>query len=120
MYIKELIDTIKKRPGMFVREEKIEYIYYYISGYCSACHKYSNNDMNKMFFCWFGKWLQKWIENNIDFKYKPKSACWYDDIKTIAECEQKETECFFYLCNIFFDDYEHKRGYFVWRNISNN
>ena len=33
MYIEQLIGSIEKRPKMYVQEEKIEYIYYYIFGF---------------------------------------------------------------------------------------
>ena len=66
MYIEQLIDSIKKRPKMYVNEEKIEYIFHYILGYSSACHKFSPDDIDKMFCNWFWKWLVKWIKDNID------------------------------------------------------
>ncbi len=116
MYIEQLIDSIKKRPKMYVKEEKIEYIYYYILGYCSANHQFSADDMDKMFCCWFWKWLIKWIEDNIDSKYQTKSAIWYDDIKEIAGDEQKEVKLFFELTKYFFEDYKNKKGYFELRN----
>ncbi|MBR3603070.1 MAG: hypothetical protein IKL49_12220 [Lachnospiraceae bacterium] len=112
MYIEQLIDTIKKRPGMFMKEERIDYIYYFIAGYCSACHQSSKNDMDKMFCCWFWKWLVKWIEENMDSQYETSSAMWYVDIKRIAEDQQKEVALFFELSKEFFDDYKNKRGYF--------
>lgn len=112
MYIEQLIDSIRKRPKMYVQEEKIEYIYYYIFGYCSACHNFSVDNMDKMFCCWFWKWLEKWIIDNIDSEYQTKSAIWYEDIKKIAGGKQKEINLFFSLSKQFFDDYKNKKGYF--------
>lgn len=112
MDIEQLIDSIKKRPKMYFQEEKIEYIYYYILGYCSASHNFSDDDMDKMFCCWFWKWLVKWIIDNIDSSYQTTSVFWYEDIKKIAGEEQNEIPLFFSLCKVFFHDYKNKIGYF--------
>jgi len=112
MYIEELIDAIRRRPGMYIKEEKIEYIYYFISGKCFACSLFVNDDMDKMFCDWFGEWLLKWIEENVNALYEPKSRHWYHDIKAIAECEEQEVPLFYKLCALFFDDYRDGRGYF--------
>lgn len=112
MYIEQLIESIDKRPKMYVKEEKLEYIYYYILGYCSASHHFSTDEMDKMFCCWFWKWLVKWIEDNVNSEYQTKSAIWYDDIRNIAENENEEIELFFRLSREFFEDYKNKTGYF--------
>lgn len=112
MYIEQLIDSIKKRPKMYVNEEKIEYIFHYILGYSSACHKFSPDDIDKMFCNWFWKWLVKWIKDNIDSEYQPKSVIWYDEIKVIAKDEKKEMDVFFSLSKLFFEDYKNNKGYF--------
>lgn len=115
MQIEKLIDSIQKRPKMFVKEEKIEYIFYLLSGYCGANGKLSEDDINRNFCFWFGKWLIIWIQNNVNVKYTPQTAFWYDDIKTISKSKQDEIKLFFDLCNCFFEDYENKTGYFSWR-----
>ena len=112
MQIEQLITSIQKRPKMFIKEEKIEYIYYLLSGYCGANKKISEDDMEQKFCSWFGKWLVMWIEDNIDAEYTPKTGYWYDDIKIIAKDEDKEVEVFFDLCKGFFSDYKNKVGYF--------
>jgi len=115
MHIEQLIQTMKKRPGMFVREEELDYIYHLILGYCGGkCD--AVREIDHMFSCWFGKWLLQWIEENIDTEYVPKSSYWYDDIKAIAGDEKKEVPLFYELCDMFFEDYNEKRGYFSWRN----
>lgn len=115
MQIKELISSIQKRPKMFVKEERIDYIFYLLFGYCGAHSKLSEDDMDRSFCIWFGKWLIMWIEDNVDAEYSSKTAWWYDDIKTIAKNEQDELNLFFELCNKFFEDYRNKTGYFSWR-----
>lgn len=117
MYIEQTIDSIRRRPGMFVKEEKIEYIYHFISGNCLACNQYSSDDMDKMFSRWFGEWLLEWIEENVDMEYQPKSQHWYRDIKAIAGGEEEEVTLFYKLSSFFFDDYRNGSGYFSWRNL---
>lgn len=110
MYIEQLIDSMKKRPKMYVKEEKIEYIYYYILGYCSASCQFSDDDIDKMFCNWFWKWLVKWIKDNVDSEYQPQSVIWYDDIKIIAKEGKKEKDVFFDLCKLFFEDYKNSKS----------
>lgn len=45
----KLITNIRKRPLMYVKEEKIEYIYYLLSGYCAAGIATQEDSMNKKF-----------------------------------------------------------------------
>ena len=116
MNIRELICTIKKRPGMFLKEKKLEYIYYLILGYCGANKDKENDNLNKNFSSWFWKWLHLWIEENIDKNYISDSSYWYDDIKKIANNNEHEMDIFFQLCDLFFQDYDRKTGYFKWRN----
>lgn len=115
MRIEQLIASIQKRPKMFVKEERIDYIYYLLSGYCGANSKLSEDDMERKFCFWFNKWLIMWIVDNVDSEYLPKTAYWYDDIKALAQDEQDEVNTFFKLCGIFFEDYKNKSGYFSWR-----
>ena len=49
MQIEQLIASIQKRPKMFIKEEKIEYIYYFLIGYCAANNKLSDNDIERKF-----------------------------------------------------------------------
>jgi len=116
MKIRQLINAMKKRPGMYVKEERIDYIYYLLSGYCGSNVNLEDDDINRKFRLWFWKWLLQWIEENVDAEYEPKSCYWYDDIKAIAGDEKKEVPLFYELCDMFFEDYNEKRGYFSWRN----
>lgn len=113
MQIEQLIDSIQRRPGMYIEEKRIDYIYYLISGYCGANYKLLNeDDMNSRFSSWFGKWLLQWIEENIDTEYTPNTVIWYYYIKWLAKDEQQEFTLFFDLCKMFFEDYKNKTGYF--------
>lgn len=116
MQIEQLIISIHKRPKMFLREERIDYLYYFLSGYCGANNKLSEDDMDRKFCFWFSKWLVMWIIDNVDSEYSPKTAYWYDDIRIITKKGQDEMNMFFELCNMFFEDYRKKIGYFSWRS----
>ena len=100
---------------MFIKEERIDYIYYLLSGYCGANNKLEGDDMEQKFCYWFSKWLRMWIVDNVDSGYLPKTAYWYDDIKMIAKNEKDEVDIFFELCNQFFEDYKNGSGYFSWK-----
>ena len=112
MYIEETINSMKRRPGMYVKKENVEYIYYFIAGNCLACQYLSEDEMDKMFSSWFGKWLLQWIEENINPMYNPMKSFWYLDIKAIAGGEENEVPLFYELCEKFFEDYRNRRGYF--------
>lgn len=116
MRIEKLINSMQRRPGMYLLEERIDYIFQFLLGYCGAnSHFLEDDDMDRRFGYWFWKWLLIWTEDNGD---QIESACWYDVIMAIAEDEQKAVTLFYDLCKIFFEDYKQKRGYFSWRNDS--
>lgn len=118
MEIMDRINRMRQRPGMFVKEERIDYIFYNICGYCQGCYKYTDDDMDKMFHAWFGKWLMLWIVDNFDSEYIPKTIFWYEDIKIISsQTGQNEVTLFYELCDLFFDDYISKKGYFHEENM---
>lgn len=119
MRIEKLIDSMQRRPGMYLLEERIDYIFHFLLGYCGANSDFLEDDnMDRRFCSWFWKWLLIWIEDNVDSEYQIKSACWYEDIRKIAGDEQKAVTLFYDLCKMFFEDYKEKRGYFSWRNDS--
>ena len=113
MEIMDRINRMRRRPGMFFREERIDYIFYDICGYCQGCYKYAEDDMDKSFHVWFGKWLMLWIVDNFDSKYTFKTVFWYEDIKAIAaQTGQDEVTLYYELCELIFDDYINKNRYF--------
>ena len=114
MKIEQLIYEIQKRPGMFVKEERLDYIFYLLSGYCGANHALPETEdtVERNFSVWFNEWLLMWIENNIDKEYTPKTLYWYDNIKEIVQSGENEFDVFFELCKSFFEDYKDKKGYF--------
>ena len=117
MQIEELLVALQKNPEKFIDEERIEYIYHFLGGYCygGAESGLGKEDLNRRFSGWFWNWLLKWIRKNVNVKYTPKAAIWSDDIKAIAGGEEKEVPLFYELCGYFFEDYRKKRGYFSWR-----
>ena len=116
MEIEELIDAIQRRPGMYLLEERIDYIFYFLFGYCRANSELEDDNMDRRFCYWFWKWLLMWIKDNVDSEYQIKAMVWYEDIRRIAGDEQKAVTLFYDLCKMFFEDYKEKRGYFSWRD----
>ena len=118
MEIYELLMAIKRRPLMYVREEKIEFIYYLLAGYCFAMYEHNtetNDNIDCKFVAWFGIWMEKWIKKNKLSDEISIPACWYEYIKKIAKNEKDECKVFYELVDIFFEDYNKKRGDFRWR-----
>ena len=113
--IYNLITSISKRPKMYVKEEKIEYIFYLLLGYQGAMAQKDNDSIESHFSGWFEKWLIEWIKKNIDESYEQTSFYWYDDIKAITNNSQDECKLFYQLVELFFEDYEECRGDFEWR-----
>lgn len=112
MEILNRINAIKENPEKFMKEEKIEYVLYYLLGVCTACKAQDKEDIDQKFFPYFSYWLIDWIEKNIDENYVPKSALWCEIIKDITKEPQKPLDVFFDLIKLFYEDYEAKRGYF--------
>ena len=118
MKIMDRINMMRRRPGMFVKEERIDYIFYDICGYCHGCYEYAEDDMDKRFYAWFGEWLRLWIVDNFDSEYTQKTFFWYEDIRAIAaQTGQNEATLFYELCDLFFDDYINKKKYFHKENL---
>ena len=118
MKIMNLINVMRRRPGMFVKEERIDYIFYFIFGYCGGCHENAEDDMDKCFCARFGEWLRLWIIDNFDSEYTQKTFWWYEDIEAMAaQTGQNEAILFYELCDLFFDDYINKKKYFHEENM---
>lgn len=117
MSIVELLNSMKENPEMFFEEKKIEYIHEFLGGYCYAGNRNGlpEGDINREFDFWFWKWFLRWIKEKMEPEYSPPSCCWADYIKDLAGGEEKEVSWFYELCEVFFEDYENKRGYFEWR-----
>ena len=113
MHIEQLIQSMKKRPHMYVDEVRLDYIFYVIMGNCGANHHYETDELDRYFCVWFGKWLEKWIVDNIDPDYQMSSFMWYKTIEEIVPAEENSVEMFFGLCDMFFEDYKNSKGYFA-------
>ena len=115
MHIRQLISDIQAKPERYVKEMKIEYIHNILMGFSGASSEVSNDLMDFKFNLWFLKWLFIWIKDNVDPEYDAVTFVWSDYIKKIAQNEQDEVDTFFRLCELFFEDYDKKAGYFSWR-----
>lgn len=115
MYIMDLINSIQKRPLMYVQEEKIDYIAHLLMGYCiAASHNNAPSEMDKNFWAWFGYWLDDWMKVNYSNSYEVKTLYWHEILKDITDDEREAVELFYRLCKQFFKDFKQKNGYFNW------
>lgn len=115
MHIEQLIHAIQQRPKMFMKDVRLDYIYYIIAGYCGAQRDDAENILDKKFCGWFTKWLQIWIQENSKIDTLPNSTWWYETLLMSSENEEEAIKLFFDLCELFFNDFYHKRGYFAFR-----
>ncbi len=118
MKIYEFLKAMKGRPLMYIREEKMELIFHFLLGFCNASYKYNaetDDNMDCKFVSWFGGWIKRWEKKQKIIDDIPYSTFWYDDIKIIAKNENDECRVFYELVDLFFEDYNKKRGFFRWR-----
>lgn len=114
MDIISLVKYIKLRPLMYVKEERLDYIFYLLLGTCSECKRNNEDDLNSNFIMWFGKWLELWMESN---SYEMnKYFWWYEDVISISKDQKDACRLFYELFEMFIEDYNNKIGYFEWRN----
>lgn len=107
MNIKEFISAVRNRPRMYVKEERLDYVYYLIIGYLGS--NLSNDNIDKedsKFHSFFPEWLLAWTKVYVDKGYERKNFFWYCIIKDVASSENEAFELFFKLCDEFFQQDE--------------
>ena len=102
--IEEFIESIEKRPLMYLDQKKIDYLYYYLVGYLYKEND-CNDDVDNWFRHHFENWTLIWVKNNIDIDYKRHSFCWYQIYKDVTKNDDEAIELFFKLCKLFFKEY---------------
>jgi len=106
MNLMELIDSMEKRPKMYVMPVKIEYIFYFIFGYL---WRKDLDDIERTFRSHFHYWIVDWIVKNIDNKYEMESFLWYHAFISVTKGDQEAVDLFFKASREFFDDYKNNR-----------
>ena len=105
MNIKEFISAIQKRPQMYVKEVRLDYIYYLVIGYLgSSLINESSCSIDQKFKAHFSNWVLEWVRKNVDESYERKSFFWYQILNDVTSNEKEATDLFFKLSAIFFQE----------------
>ncbi len=114
MTIFEKVQDIKRRPGLYVRKETIENIFYNLLGGCISEKLIQEGKVNidTEFMEWFGEWLNNWSSLHYDMDSIPKNIYWYNTINWLAKDEKSACRWFYYLFDIFYEEYKSRTGYF--------
>lgn len=110
MNIEELLKNMKKRPGMYVLEINLEYIYTYLSGFLFSRLNLNKADYIDIAFKeQFREWIKEWIKNNIkeDFVF-PSGWGYVSIICKVWKDEEERVNRFFELAETFFKELEEK------------
>lgn len=106
--IREMLQNIEKRAGMYLGEKdsRIDYLYHFLSGW------FGNNSkgINGRYRAEIANWIYDWVVNNrnADFSEVEFSFLWYKMIYSIANTEEEAWELFFKLSYEFLDFLEKK------------
>lgn len=101
MHIEQLIHAMQQRSKMFMKDVRLDYIYYIIAGYCGAQRDDAENSLDKKFCGWFTKWLQIWIQENSKIDTLPNSTWWYETLLMSSENEEEAIKLFLICVNCF-------------------
>lgn len=109
--LRELLDTVKKRPGiigMANEEKRIDYLCYYLDGWSANKASTINYDFVKGMAHWIYKWI---CENNEESSNVEFSFLWYKMIYSVVNTEEEAWELFFKLSYAYLDQLEAERKY---------
>ncbi|WP_172253552.1 hypothetical protein [Saccharibacillus deserti] len=105
MNIEELISAIRKRPGMFVQDKRLDYIKYFITGF--YCHGFVSKTVavvDTHFSEEFHRWVKGWIKNNLGINFEEEHG-WYEYIAASTKSNEEAFELFFRLTDEFFREF---------------
>lgn len=108
MDIEKLIECIKKRLLMFIRELNFDYLSHFLSGFlCYSMSIQEINNIDKIFKQEFHNWAKKWIEKNKNISFdEQRGYSFY--IKSVCKTQQECFDLFFDMCAIFFNEIHSK------------
>lgn len=80
MNIEELINAIRRRPGMFVQDKRLDYMRYFITGfYCHGAVSKTAEIIDYHFNEKFHVWVREWIKGNLGIEFVEERG-WYEYI----------------------------------------
>ena len=118
--IEQMIAGMEKRPGMYLPEERLDYIYCMIGGYCtgkrcaSQLDEIDESDMEQQFDLWFWKWLMRRIEKTLGYERLPDRGHWYHYVEVLAG-EGDAVKAFYQLSKEFFAEYHARKDDLSWK-----
>ena len=105
--IEELIQRIKQRPGMYVHEVRLDYVYYLIFGHNGCASQVKIRTQKDVYFqTKFFKWLINWARENWNKDYSGQYVFWYQIIDQNTNSPEESVTKFIELAEQFFSEYE--------------
>lgn len=106
MTIQNLISIIKQRPGMFVEDNRLDYIKYFINGfYFQLSNSNCLTPIDEYFKNNFDDWVKSWIMDNRGININI-NVSWYSQIILITSGNDMALNLFFQLVNEFFSEFK--------------
>ncbi|MEO3943970.1 hypothetical protein [Gorillibacterium sp. CAU 1737] len=110
MDIEELICAIRTRPGMFVKDKRLDYIKYFITGFhCQGSLSKTATAMDYHFSEGFHVWVRVWIKSNLGIEIDEEGG-WYEYIVASTKNNEEAADLFFQLADEFFKEYHQLDG----------
>lgn len=107
MNIEELISAIRRRPGMFVQDKRLDYIKYFITGFhCHGSLSKTTEAIDHHFSEEFHVWVREWIKNNQGIEFDEERG-WYEYITSSTKNNEESYNLFFKLADVFFNEFHH-------------
>ena len=106
--IEQMIERIKKRPGMYLGKEDINVkeVYMYLRGFCAA--KSTNQierELDKWFRTNFSHYVFEWLNKNNKLNQDEFTFIWY---KYFDSYDEEGIILFYAACESFFNEYRSK------------
>ncbi|WP_020224855.1 hypothetical protein [Holdemania massiliensis] len=104
MNIKELIQLVKRRPGMFIGDLKLEYLYHFINGFLFNNISTSRADeIDEAFKREFHQWVREWIKENKNIEFdEDRNYLYY--IQEVCKSQEQCFTMFFELAEEYFKE----------------
>lgn len=111
MNIQELISAIRRRPGMFVQDRRLDYVKYFITGFhCHGSVTKTAVTIDEYFYQEFHIWVREWIENKIGMEFDEERG-WYEYIISSTKNNEEAFDLFFKLADEFFKEFHQANKY---------
>ena len=110
--IDERISYLKKRPRMYIAEVRIDYIYYFLTGYLTG--NLSSPEVQEIDFAFhrdFNNWVEDWVYENKGMDMRRQDVPWYLIISRCTDNEEEAVELFYKLSDEIFQTLRNKQNY---------